>query len=71
MRTNIASRLCFATAAFILTTALSAQQTAPSPAGGKDVTEEQVNDANIQLMRQDVRSDRKEDRGRESAFNRS
>jgi hypothetical protein len=37
---------------------LSAQQATPSPASGK-MTEEQVNDANIQLMRQDIRSERK------------
>ena len=45
--------------AFILTTALSAQQPTPSPADGKNMNEEQVNDANIQLMRQDIRSERK------------
>jgi hypothetical protein len=43
----------------VATTVLSAQQAAPSPASGKNMTEEQVNDANLQLMRQDVRSDRK------------
>ena len=59
MKTNIASRLCLATAAFLLATALSAQQPTPSPAGGKNMTEEQVNDSNIQLMRQDIRSERK------------
>jgi hypothetical protein len=41
---------------FVATTVLSAQQ---APASGKNMTEEQVNDANLQLMRQDVRSDRK------------
>ncbi len=59
MRKNITFLLCLATAALLVITALGAQQTAPSPASGKDVTAEQVNDANIQLMRQDVRSDRK------------
>ena len=59
MRKNIAFPLCLVTAVFIVTTVLSAQQATPSPASGKDVTEEQVNDANIQLMRQDVRSERK------------
>jgi len=38
---------------------LSAQQTAPSAASGTNMTEQQVNDANIQLMRQDIRSERK------------
>ena len=59
MKTNIACPLCLATVAFILTTVLSAQQPTPSPAGGKNMNEEQVNDANIQLMRQDIRSERK------------
>jgi hypothetical protein len=56
---NIAFRLCFATAVFVATTVLSAQQAAPSAASGMNVTEEQVNDATIQLMRQDIRSERK------------
>ena len=38
---------------------LSAQQAAPSAVKGMNMTEEQVNDANIQLMRQDIRSERK------------
>ena len=40
-------------------TLLSAQQPAPSAAGGTNMTPQQVNDANIQLMRQDIRSERK------------
>jgi hypothetical protein len=61
LKKNIAFRLCFATAVFvaIATTMFSAQQATPSPASGKNMTEEQVNDANIQLMRQDIRSERK------------
>jgi hypothetical protein len=59
LKKNIAFRLCFATAVFVATTMLSAQQATPSPASGKNMTEEQANDANIQLMRQDVRSERK------------
>jgi hypothetical protein len=59
LKKNIAFRLCFATAAFVATTGLSAQQAAPSAASGKNMTEEQVNDANVQLMRQDIRSERK------------
>ena len=57
MKKNIALRLCFATGVFVATTVLNAQQPAPSAASG--VNEEQVNDANIQLMRQDIRSERK------------
>jgi hypothetical protein len=56
---NIAFRFCFATAVFAATTMLSAQQAAPSAARGTNMTEEQVNDANIHLMRQDIRSERK------------
>jgi hypothetical protein len=59
LKKNIAFRLCFATAVFAATTVLSAQQAPPSAASGKNMTEEQVNDANIQLMRQDIRSERK------------
>jgi hypothetical protein len=44
---------------FAATTVLSAQQAAPSAANGVNMTEEQVNDANIQLMRQDIRAERK------------
>ncbi len=59
MKKNIAFRLCFATSVFVATTVLSAQQAPPSAASGLNMTEEQVNDANIQLMRQDIRSERK------------
>lgn len=59
MKKNIVSRLCFFTAVLVTTTVLTAQQAAPSPASGQNMTEEQVNDANIQLMRQDIRSERK------------
>jgi hypothetical protein len=45
---------CLATSLLTVTTLLSAQQPAPL-----NKTAEQVNDANIQLMRQDVRSERK------------
>jgi hypothetical protein len=38
---------------------LSAQQTAPPPENGKSATAEQVNDAYIKLMRQDIRAERK------------
>lgn len=59
MKKNIASSLCFAVAVFVVSTVLSAQQATPSPASDKNMTEEQVTDANIQLMRQDIRSERK------------
>jgi hypothetical protein len=48
-----------ATSVLAAATLVSAQQPAPSAGSGMTVTEEQVNDANIQLMRQDVRSERK------------
>jgi len=53
--------MSFYLAASVLATAtlVSAQQPAPSAGSGMSVTEEQVNDANIQLMRQDIRSERK------------
>ena len=59
MKKNIALRLSFATGVFVATTVLNAQQPAPSAASGMNMSEEQVNDANIQLMRQDIRSERK------------
>ena len=59
MKKNIAFRLCCATAVFVATTVLNAQQAAPSADRGTKMTEEQVNDANIQLMRQDIRAERK------------
>jgi hypothetical protein len=40
-------------------TALNAQQPAGAPATLTNVTAEQVNEANIQLMRQDIRAERK------------
>jgi hypothetical protein len=51
--------LYFATSLLAATILASAQQTAPPAGNGMSVTEEQVNDANVQLMRQDVRSERK------------
>ena len=59
MKKNIAFRFYFATAVFAAATMLRAQQAAPSAARGATATEEQINDANIQLMRQDIRSERK------------
>jgi hypothetical protein len=48
-----------ATSVLAAATLVSAQQPTPSAGSGMNMTEEQVNDANIQLMRQDVRSERK------------
>jgi hypothetical protein len=42
-----------------VTNLLSAQQPAPSSRQSANMTAEQVNDANIQLMRQDIRAERK------------
>jgi hypothetical protein len=50
--------LCLASF-FVAVAILRAQQSTPPSAGGTNMTEEQVNDANIQLMRQDIRSERK------------
>jgi len=60
LKKNIPFRLCFATAVLVATTVLNAQQAAPSAASGMNMTDEQFNDANIQLMRQDIRSERKQ-----------
>jgi hypothetical protein len=60
LKKNIAFRLSLATALFVAPTVLSAHQTASSAASGTNITAEQVNDANIQLMRQDIRSERKQ-----------
>ena len=59
MKKNTAVVLCLVTSVFAATTLLIAQQPAPSVASGVNATEEQVNDANIQLMRQDIRAERK------------
>ena len=54
-----AIRLGVVTSVFFAGTLLNAQQAAPSAKTGMSPTEEQVNDANIQLMRQDIRAERK------------
>jgi hypothetical protein len=59
LKKNTAFRFCFVAAVLAAATMLSAQQATPSAARGAPATEEQVNDANIQLMRQDIRSERK------------
>jgi hypothetical protein len=60
LKKNIAFRLSLATALFVAPTVLSARQAASSAGSGTNITAEQVNDANIQLMRQDIRSERKQ-----------
>jgi len=59
MKDNIAFRLYLATFMLAVATLLRAQQPATAAANGTNLTTEQVNDANIQLMRQDIRSERK------------
>ena len=56
---NAASLFCRATSLLAVSTLLSAQQPAPSNKQNATMTAEQANDANIQLMRQDVRAERK------------
>jgi hypothetical protein len=60
LKKNIAFRLSLVTALFIAPTVLTALQAAQSAASGTNMTQEQVNDANLQLMRQDIRSERKQ-----------
>ena len=55
MKTSIAI-LCAICLAFGLNTIVAAQQ---ASAGSDTVTTDQVNDANVQLMRQDIRAERK------------
>lgn len=51
---------CLATSLLLFAVPLSAQQPSPTPsAGDKTVTAEQVSEADIQLMRQDIRAERK------------
>ena len=59
MKIKIVFSLCLATALFVATTELTGQQAVPSVANAPNMTEQQVIDANIQLMRQDIRSERK------------
>ena len=56
---NVACR-CFLSACVVLTAVIvSAQQSGAPTTTNPKMTEEQVNDANVQLMRQDIRSERK------------
>ena len=60
MKRNTALSFSLGTFLFATAALLSAQQPAASPASATtNMTPEQVNDANIQLMRQDIRSERK------------
>lgn len=51
--------ICVAACVLVLTTLLNAQKPTPGTATGAEMTSEQVNEANIQLMRQDIRAERK------------
>jgi hypothetical protein len=59
LKKNMAFSLTLAISVLAAATLVRAQQPAPSGSSGMNMTEEQVNDANIQLMRQDIRSERK------------
>jgi hypothetical protein len=61
VRKSISFASCLPTFALALATSLvAAQQPTPTPApGDQNVTPEQVNEANIQLWRQDIRAQRK------------
>lgn len=59
MKRNMALVFYVATSVLATSCLLSAQQPAVSQASAKTVNEEEVNEANIQLMRQDIRSERK------------
>ena len=60
LRKNIPFTSCLTAFLLALATSLTAQQPKPTPApSDKNVTPEQVNEANIQLMRQDIRAQRK------------
>ena len=61
VRKSISFALCLPTFALALSTSpLAAQQPTPAPApSDQNVMPEQVNDANIQLWRQDIRAQRK------------
>lgn len=58
MKNNIVFRLGLAATLLVVGALVSAQQSA-APGASMNATEEQVNDANLQLMRADIRSDRK------------
>jgi hypothetical protein len=59
LKKKIAFWLHLALSVLATTACLNAQQPAASVASGASVNEEQVTDANIQLMRQDIRAERK------------
>jgi hypothetical protein len=59
LKKNFTVRFYLATSVLGTAMLLSAQQSDPSAAKAVNVTAEEVNDANVQLMRQDVRAERK------------
>jgi hypothetical protein len=58
VKNNIIYRFCLAGCLLIAATLLYPQQSS-SPAASTQMTADQINDANIQLMREDIRSERK------------
>ena len=59
MKTSLSFSIIVSAFVLAAVMSLSAQQSAPAGTNNVNMTEEQVNDANIQLMRQDIRSERK------------
>jgi hypothetical protein len=59
LKKYLASPICLATTLLIASTFFGAQQSSQSAGAGTNMTEEQVNDANIELMRKDIRTERK------------
>ena len=59
MKTSTRCSLYLAGCLFVAPAFLNAQQLSPQPTNSTEMTAQQVNDANIQLMRQDIRSERK------------
>ena len=59
MKTSLSFSIIVSAFVLAAVLSLSAQQSAPAGTNNVNMTEEQVNDANIQLMRQDIRSERK------------
>jgi hypothetical protein len=59
LKSNSAFPFRLVIAILALTNLLTAQEPAPSNSQSTNMTAEQVNDANIQIMRQDIRAERK------------
>ena len=59
MKTSLSFSIIVSAFVLAAVMSLSAQQSAPAGTNAVNMSEEQVNEANIQLMRQDIRSERK------------